>query len=210
MSEKSIKNYYKKLKDESITKFTELTCIDVKGIEDMTVSRFKDHTDFRCCTEASVCPKCYSQRSYEKSCRYNISKKYKRRLIIMATIYYESLSPQVKQKMKERAFTVEELKQLQEAIRKRHLEKMKGFKRATLIMIIVFVLLSVMTLMSVMKMPNTSMGVIAGALVFTALILVLVLVFLKFLANLVRNQFIKQIKRNYPEYAEQFGIDSFT
>lgn len=128
----------------------------------------------------------------------------------MATIYYESLSPQVKQKMKERAFTVEELKQLQEAIRKRHLEKMKGFKRATLIMIIVFVLLSVMTLMSVMKMPNTSMGVIAGALVFTALILVLVLVFLKFLANLVRNQFIKQIKRNYPEYAEQFGIDSFT
>jgi hypothetical protein len=65
---KSIENFYIKLKEENINKFSELTGIDVKVIEDMTLSRFRfqDHIDYRNCTEACVCPKCYSEISYER------------------------------------------------------------------------------------------------------------------------------------------------
>ena len=61
-------DYYRKLKDENIIKFSDLTGIDVKVIEDMTVSRFRfqNYIDYGFCTEACVCPKCYSEISYER------------------------------------------------------------------------------------------------------------------------------------------------
>lgn len=69
---RGIENYYSKLKENNITKFSELTGIDIKVIEDMTANRFSfddkfsEYNDFSCCSEACVCPKCYSERSYER------------------------------------------------------------------------------------------------------------------------------------------------
>jgi hypothetical protein len=128
----------------------------------------------------------------------------------MATIHYEKLSPQVKKKMKDRAYSVEELQLLQEGIKMRRLEKMKAFKRVIIIMSIIFVMLIGMTFMSAMKMPNVNMSVIVMTSVMTAVICVMVLILTKFLGvDLVRNQFMNQIKKNYPEHANLFGADSF-
>jgi hypothetical protein len=65
---RGIGHYYRKLKEENIAKFSELTGIDIKVIDDMTTNRFSlnMYSDFSCRAEACVCPKCYSERSYER------------------------------------------------------------------------------------------------------------------------------------------------
>jgi len=63
-----IEKYYRKLKEENIIKFSELTGIDIKVIENMTANRFcfDKNNDFSYRNEACVCPKCYSESSYER------------------------------------------------------------------------------------------------------------------------------------------------
>lgn len=63
-----IGHYYKKLKEKNITKFSELTGMDIKVIEDMTESRFSfdKKNDFGRGIYSSVCPECYREKSYER------------------------------------------------------------------------------------------------------------------------------------------------
>ncbi len=65
---RSIENYYNNLSKVHISKFYEITGIDIKSIEDMTEKRFRfdDYSDYRRGIHASVCPKCYSERPYER------------------------------------------------------------------------------------------------------------------------------------------------
>jgi|GEM_PF-3259225 hypothetical protein len=65
---RGIGHYYRKLNEENITKFSELTGIEIKVIENMTTNRFSFdmYSDFSCHTEAYVCPICYRERSYER------------------------------------------------------------------------------------------------------------------------------------------------
>lgn len=63
-----VENYYRKLKEKNITNLSDLTGFDLDVIEDMTANRFcfDEKNDFSCRTEACVCPKCFSERSYER------------------------------------------------------------------------------------------------------------------------------------------------
>ncbi len=66
---RGIDKFYGNLKEKHIVKLSESTGIDIKVIEDMTANRFcfnDRYNDFRCSTEAFLCPKCYSESSYER------------------------------------------------------------------------------------------------------------------------------------------------
>jgi len=67
-----------------------------------------------------------------------------------------------------------------------------------------------MTYMSMSKIPNANMTVMAGTMGVMVIACLLVLMFLKSLmVDKVRNQFVSLIKQYYPQYATQFGKDTF-
>lgn len=68
LRQRGIENFYRKLKEENITRLSELTGIEIEVIEDMTVNNlsFYKDIDFGRRSEACVCPKCYSERPYER------------------------------------------------------------------------------------------------------------------------------------------------
>ena len=65
---RGIDNFYGELKEKHIVRFSEVTGIDTKVIEDMTAKRFNFgyRNDYTSHTKAGVCPKCYSEESYER------------------------------------------------------------------------------------------------------------------------------------------------
>ncbi len=117
----------------------------------------------------------------------------------MAGIYYENLSPEIKKGMKELKYSEKELEMIYAAIIKRRENLIKGFKRAAIIMGIVLGVILLLTITSLGKMPNPTVGIIA--ILITVVICGVILVFLRFvLVDRVRNQFISRMKKYYPQY----------
>lgn len=123
----------------------------------------------------------------------------------MARIYYEKLSNQVKSKIQNREYSLEQLKDLYLHICQKRDEKKKGFKRAIIIMLGIMIMIGAMTLMSAGKMPNMNMGVILFPMIVMVIGCILALVIAKFLnVDLVYNQFKGLVKKHYPEYENLF------
>ena len=128
----------------------------------------------------------------------------------MATITYQTLSEEVKQNIRWKKYSLEELTQLHELVKTQYAEKKVGFRRLLIVFTIIMVFMVVMTYMSMSKMPNVNMTVMAGTMGVMVVACLLVLMFLKSLmVDKVRNQFISLIKHYYPQYVTQFGKDTF-
>ena len=125
---------------------------------------------------------------------------------IMATVYYESLSPEIKKGMKEMRFSADELEVLYAKIMTRRAELMKGFKRAAIMLGVIGVLMAAMTVMSMGKVPNAdpTLGIVIA--VGLVLFMGLVLLFVKLLCvDRVRNQFMSLMKKYYPQFVHLMG-----
>jgi len=124
----------------------------------------------------------------------------------MATVYYESLSSEIKKGMKEMRFSADELEVLYAKIMTRRAELMKGFKRAAIMLGVIGVLMAVMTVMSMGKVPNANPTVGIVIAVGLVLFMGLVLLFVKLLCvDRVRNQFMSLMKKYYPQFVHLMG-----
>lgn len=128
----------------------------------------------------------------------------------MARIYAEKLSREVEKKIKKRAYSPDELTYLHGEIKNRHLQKQKGFRRAVAFAAGCVALVGILGTVSISKIPEANPTVMWGSLAATVVICGAALAWTKFfVADRMKNQFVKALRAGYPELEEKFGPTSF-
>lgn len=128
----------------------------------------------------------------------------------MARIYIEKLSPVISGKIKDRAYTPDQLEFVYREVKKRQDQKQKGFLRAVVLAMVASILMPLLTLLAAAKQPTTNVAAIVFSSVATVAAVVLLLVGIKLLAvDRMMNQFLRALKIGYPEKTELYSRDSF-
>lgn len=121
-------------------------------------------------------------------------------------IFNKGLPKELLKKIENREYTDEELRRLYATLKHKNATRAKGFSAALSIAIVCFAFISVLTMMN---RPN-SQGASVWSVFITGAILVLCMVFVKFnFRDKEKRQFMKAVKKGYPEMAERFAGTSF-
>ncbi len=119
-------------------------------------------------------------------------------------IYIERLPSETVNNIKNRVYTREELDKLHAMVKKKDSNKRRGYRRACIIM--TASLLLIMALSVPMATPP-----LMWAIALTAGICVLLFITIKILAvDVIRRQFLKALKKGYPEWLGLYGAHSFS
>lgn len=124
----------------------------------------------------------------------------------MARIYIETLSKEVSENLKNRAYSPEQVAHIHNHVKTRHLNKQTGFLRAAIILTAVSILIFAMTIIGGSHIPVKIVTWI-GLIMFGSMAAILLLA--KLITNKMMYQFLRALKIGYPELEETFGKESF-
>ena len=121
----------------------------------------------------------------------------------MARIYYETLSKEVKRKIRNKEYSHEQLKDMFFQICEIRNKRKATLKYVAIFTVCIAILAALLSLISPGRSENTNMYVIASSIIFMIIACTLCLGIAKFLTtDLVYYQFVYLVKKHYPEYKE--------
>ena len=123
----------------------------------------------------------------------------------MEPIHTVTLPHQVKQLMINKKYSLEDLEYLQHDIKRMLSVKTRNFR-------IIFIIASIILFMFILILFNVKSVDMSAriAIISVSLIFELYMLFMKFIGiDLIRIQFIRLINQNYPEYIDNFRVDTF-
>lgn len=120
----------------------------------------------------------------------------------MASIYYETLSKEVKRKIRNKEYSHEQLKDMLFQICEIRNKRRATLKYVAIFIVCIAIILAVLSLISPGRPENTNMYVIASSIIFMVIACAFCLGIVKFLTDLVYYQFVHLVKKYYPEYKD--------